>query len=133
MRKLTYLGFRKIINGKDRSEREIIRLYKSVKKMDKEILIGFIDWVNGAPYPEITVEGFDIPYLVNEYGLNPINAFIVMSWLKEDPQAAKYALYHRPKSEKISASEKEFLRKFLESKGVGVSDDSSDDTGDIEV
>lgn len=133
MKRLTYIGFRRIVSEQDFSEHEIIHLYKAVRRLDKEILNYFIDWANGAPFPDITIENFDFPYLINEYGLNPINAFIVMSWLKEDPRAAKYALYHKPRGEKVSEEEKDHLRAILKSKGVEMSEVSEDDTDDIEV
>ena len=36
------------------------------------------------------IEGITVEYLVKNYGLKPVNAFIVIDWLKTDPQAAKY-------------------------------------------
>lgn len=134
MRKLSYLAFRKLIRDEGYSEQEIIKLYKSIKQMDKEVLFYFINWANGAPYPNLTIENIDIPFLVSEYGLHPINAFIVLSWLKEDPLVAKYILLSSPQSESISENEKERLRSFLRSKSVlNEENNLIIDTTDIEV
>ena len=133
MKKLTYYSFRKLFNDTDYHEKEIIRLYASVKKMDKEILSYYIDWVNTGEYPQITIENFDLKFLIEEYGLEPTNAFLVLSCLKTDPATARYVLLSHPQGISLSQDEKDRLREFAQSRGAYQDAVEGCDTDDIEV
>ena len=133
MKRLSFLAFKKLFENTDYKDKEIIRLYSSVKKMDKEILSYYIDWVNTGEYPDITVENFDLKFLIEEYGLEPTNAFLVLSCLKTDPVTARFALLSHPQGIVISEEEKEKIREYAESVGAYKDEVENCDIDDIEV
>ena len=101
--------------------------------MDHDILSCFISWANSGVYPDIKVANFDLEFLVDEYGLEPVNAFLVLSCLKTDPDTAFYSLLCRPAGSIISQEEKDRIRAFAESRGVYRDAAEDCDLNDIEV
>lgn len=89
--KLTYLYFRK--NLKDTySEKELRQLFGSIKKMDEESRGWVAAWMNGEGYPKDEIENVDIFFLIDECNFQPLNAIIILDWLKNEPEAAKFCL-----------------------------------------
>ena len=91
--KLYYSYFRKAMLN-DYSEKEIRQLFNSVRKMDAESRRWVAAWLNGEGYPKAEIEKFDIYYLIDKCNFRPINAMIILDWLKNEPEAAKFSLQH---------------------------------------
>lgn len=49
-------------------------------------------WDATGVLPELEEEGFCVSELVEYFGLNEVAAFLMMDWLRRDPEAAKLAL-----------------------------------------
>ena len=74
--KITFREFRDFLFEAGCSEAEVCHLYRAL--------------------PDAEVEGVTAGYLVEKCGYKPLNAFIVLDWLKADPQAAKYFVLKLP-------------------------------------
>ena len=112
-RRITYKEFYRTINDETLSDRDVRRLFLAVKDSNTDVKKWFIDWYCGDGYPSVTVEGITAEFLAEEYGMNPVNAFLTLDWLREDPRAAKYFLVkrHMPPmiTEEVEAEMQEFL------------------------
>ena len=115
-RRITYKAFGAFMIKNGYTEKEIKHLFATVKAMDKETRKWFIDWFEGKGFPNKQVEGITVEYLVKNYGLKPVNAFIVIDWLKTDPQAAKYFMLKIPTEVTISDKTANEMRAFLKDK-----------------
>lgn len=100
------------------SNNDILSLYRTIQRMDRESKGWVITWFFGGGLPQKEVEGVTADYLVYKYGLKPLNALIVLDWLKADPETAKYVLLKNPQDMVISESVKNEMRNFLEEKGA---------------
>ncbi len=116
VRSISYKAFKDFMVKSGYSEKEATHLFATVKTMDKETRKWFIDWFNGKGFPKTKVEGITVEYLVNNYGLKAINAFIVIDWLKTDPQAAKYFMLKIPAEIQIGENTANEMRAFLKDK-----------------
>lgn len=88
---MTYRQFKKFLEKENYyTNREIRHLFNAVKQMDKESRGWVIEWIQNGTYPKKTVEQITVEELVKDFGYKPLNAFIAIDWLKQDPQAAKY-------------------------------------------
>lgn len=94
MKRIKYKDFVSILSEMDYSPADILHLYYEIKKMDPKIRNWFICWVEDGEYPSDRIEGVTVQQLVEEGGMKPINAFIMIDWLNSDPEAAKYAITH---------------------------------------
>lgn len=101
--KITFRDFRSAMLQDGCSEAEIRHLYGAVKAMDPESRGWVVRWFCTGAYPDTVVEDVTAEYLVENCGYKPINAFILLDWLKSDPQAAKYFAMKIPST--ISPSE----------------------------
>ncbi|MBR6777612.1 MAG: hypothetical protein IKM27_07685 [Clostridia bacterium] len=90
-KRLTFRDFKSHLE-KDNfyTEKEIRHLFNAVKQMDKETKGWVINWFFTGEYPSKEVEQVTVRALVEEFGYKPLNAFIAIDWLKQDPAAAKY-------------------------------------------
>lgn len=89
-KRLIYRDFKKFLLKDGYTESEIVHLFKSIKKTDADTRRQITDWFNGDGFPEDIVENITVNFLVTEYGMKPINAFLTIDWLKHNPQSAKY-------------------------------------------
>ncbi len=108
-KRLTYLYFRKIFSD-SYSEKELVQIFRAIKRMDDESKSWVVAWIEGEGYPDVTVEKVDIRFLVNECKFKPLNAFIILDWLKKQPEYAKYCLQRYTPGSGIPASELEKIR-----------------------
>ena len=76
------------------SRAETKRVMKSVKQMDDVTFRWLGVWCSEGTYPDERVEDITVEELVNRSEMEPVNAFIAFSWLKQAPEEAKYALTH---------------------------------------
>ena len=89
-KRLIYRDFKKFLLKDGYTESEIVHLFKAIKKTDADTRRQITDWFNGDGFPEDIVENITVNFLVTEYGMKPINAFLTIDWLKHNPQSAKY-------------------------------------------
>lgn len=71
---------------------ELKHLFHVICCMDRKVRRWVLGWLRGEGYPRDRIEGVTVMELVENQGLKPLNAFIVMDWLIKDPDAAKYSL-----------------------------------------
>lgn len=120
--KVKYREFYQYLSGNGCKDSEIRHLYGAVKAMDRESRQWFLVWFNRGIYPSRKVEGVTVKYLVEECGFQPVNAFIIIDWLKSDPDAAKYFVMKRsstiPPGDEIGAE----VEAILEREGRKLSD-----------
>ncbi len=141
--KISYNDFNEVFTQNGYSKFEVRNLFSAIKSMDKETRAWVIKWFWRGELPQKEIEGVNAKYLIEQYGLKPINAFIILDWLKSDPQTAKYYLYKHPgklvedsdnipESENPGESIREELDAFYESKGITPKEAEECDTTDIE-
>lgn len=94
--KITFREFRSFLTEEGCSEAEIRQLYRTVKSMDAESRGWVIRWFCTSELPEDEIEGVTARDLIDKFGYKPLNAFIVLDWLKTDPQEAKYFMMKIP-------------------------------------
>lgn len=113
---ITYRQFRGFLESEGYAENEIRHLFGAVKSMDRETRHWVVEWMYEGVLPKKEVENVTAEFLINECGYQTINAFIILDWLKADPQAAKYFVAKLPHSdmtpdERVSQEMEEFLQK----------------------
>lgn len=128
-KKITYNIFKEFMLKNGYTEKEAKHLFTAIKATDKETQQWFFDWFNGKGLPEKNVENVTVGYLVENYGMKPVNAFIVIDWLKHDPQAAKYFMLKIPTEVTIGDKTIKEMKEFLKDKNC--STDDTEDIGDI--
>jgi len=101
--KVSYKDFRSYLRNEGYADSEIKHLFHAVQSMDQESLAWVIKWFHSGAFPDKEIEGVTAKYLIDECGYKPLNAFIILDWLKTDPQAAKYFILKIPST--ISPSE----------------------------
>ena len=129
--RITYKAFIAFMIKNGYTEKEAKHLFSTVKTMDKETRKWIIDWFEGRGFPNKQVEGITVEYLIKNYGLKPVNAFIVIDWLKTDPQAAKYFILKIPTEITISDNIADEMRAFLKEKNCKNNSEFIDDIADI--
>ena len=112
--KMTYQEFENILLNDEYSIREIRHLFRAVREMDKQSRLWVIKWILFGEFPADEVEGLTAKKLVDGMGFKPMNAFIILDWLKNEPDTAKYFLlkthHSQDPSEQIGQEMLDFLR-----------------------
>lgn len=121
--KLTYKEFELYLKKDGYSAGEIAHLFNVIKAMDKESRIWVIRWFVNGTIPDIEVEGVTASSLIEKYGYKPLNAFIVLDWLKSDPQAAKYFILKIPATISPSDAIGDEMSKYVDTSGLQSVDD----------
>lgn len=131
--KITFKQFRSSLLDLGYSGAEIRHLYKAIKNMDSESRRWVIRWFCADELPDIEIEGITAGDLVNKSGYQPLNALIVLDWLKTDPQTAKYFLLKSPGAISPSDSIGPEVDRLLKREGCPLSEPFADtDQGDIQ-
>lgn len=115
--KITFREFRSFLSSEGCSEVEIRHLYGAVKSMDAESRGWVVRWFCTGELPDDEVEGVTAKYLVDKCGYKALNAFIVLDWLKTDPQAAKYFVLKIPVTISPSDSIGQEVEEYLQREG----------------
>jgi len=114
--KITYREFQRFMKKDGYADQEIRHLFNTIKKMDKESRRWVIRWFHEGEFPKNEIEGVTAEFLMKELGYKPINAFIALNWLKEDPESAKYFMVKKPAGEdpgkSVGAEMEVFLKKM---------------------
>lgn len=127
--------FFEVMDGSQYSPKELGYLFSRIVKMNALSRKWLIDWMMGKGLPTQKVEGLSVEDLVTEQNMKPLNAFLSIDWLMENPSAAKYYLT-RPTSnlevnidglsEKVKKSEKNDFDDAEASQEFLVGDDEDD-------
>lgn len=130
--KITYREFQRFMKKDGYTDKEIRHLFNTIKKMDRESRRWVIHWFHEGEFPKDVIEGVTAELLVNKLGYKPINAFIALNWLKEEPESAKYFLVKKPAGVDPSQSIAKEMEEFLKQKGLEVKPVMDlENTGDV--
>lgn len=124
--KIIFKEFCSFLLNEGCTEAEICHLYGAVKSMDAESRSWVIRWFCTSELPEDEIEGITAKYLIDQCGYKPLNAFIILDWLKTDPQAAKYFVLKIPVTISPSDSIGQEVDELLRQEGHGVSESAMD-------
>ena len=116
--KITYGEFHDYLNNEDYAESEIKHLFNAIRSMDRESILWVIRWFCTGNLPQKEIEGVTAEFLINECKYRPLNAFIILDWLKADPQAAKYFVLKRPSTISPSDSIGQEMEELLRQEGI---------------
>lgn len=67
---------------------EAVECISEVREMAPEILMALKEWADGDPIPDITIHGVSFSKLVNDEGMRPIRAFLMLDWIYREPEEA---------------------------------------------
>lgn len=92
-----------------------------IEKMDPQLQNDLLRWDKIGDLPDREIEGFTVAGLVENLGMHPIGAFLMMDWLLREPDEAKYALAQPVTKLEISQA---VLKRIAESEDVDVPEDT---------
>ena len=116
--KITFREFHNFLSRDGYQDGEIRHLFNAVRAMDSESRSWAIWWFAADRLPTIEIEGVTAEYLVKKCGYKPINALIILDWLKTDPQAAKYFLLKMSASISLTDSISQEMEQILQEEGI---------------
>lgn len=130
--RISFKEFHRFLSEDDYTDREIRHLFHAVKAMDQESRRWVLRWFNQGSYPDQEIEGVTAKYLVETCGYRPLNALIILDWLKADPQAAKYFVLKIPSTISPGEAIGEEIEKIMEAEGIPVQKaEEEEELGDI--
>ena len=130
--RISFKEFHRFLSEDDYTDKEIRHLFHAVKAMDKESRRWVLRWFNQGSYPDQEIEGVTAKYLVETCGYRPLNALIILDWLKADPQAAKYFVLKIPSTIPPGEAIGEEIEKIMEAEGIPVQKaEEEEELGDI--
>ena len=116
--RIIYREFEEYLKKDGYSSDEIEHLFNAIKSMDRESQEWVLKWFNKGILPQNEIEGVTATYLIEKCGYKPLNAFIVLDWLKTDPQAAKYFVLKIPSTISPSESIGDEIMKFVDGASI---------------
>ncbi len=130
--RISFKEFHRFLSEDDYTDKEIRHLFHAVKAMDQESRRWVLRWFNQGSYPDQEIEGVTAKYLVETCGYRPLNALIILDWLKADPQAAKYFVLKIPSTIPPGEAIGEEIEKIMEAEGISVQKaEEEEELGDI--
>lgn len=63
-----------------------------IEDYDNELREALEVFLNTRNIPEINIEGYNFELLMSDYGMNEIGSFMMLDWLKKEPEEAKLAI-----------------------------------------
>ena len=130
--RISFKEFHRFLSEDDYTDKEIRHLFHAVKAMDQESRRWVLRWFNQGSYPDQEIEGVTAKYLVETCGYRPLNALIILDWLKADPQAAKYYVLKIPSTISPGEAIGEEIEKIMEAEGIPVQKaEEEEELGDI--
>ena len=130
--RISFKEFHRFLSEDDYTDKEIRHLVHAVKAMDQESRRWVLRWFNQGSYPDQEIEGVTAKYLVETCGYRPLNALIILDWLKADPQAAKYFVLKIPSTIPPGEAIGEEIEKIMEAEGISVQKaEEEEELGDI--
>lgn len=76
-----------VMQDKNRHPWEAIRTIRRLRKMSNKLLKALWVLLEGG-FPDVAVGDVTYAELVNDEGMSPIEALLILDWLERDPQAA---------------------------------------------
>ena len=130
--RISFKEFHRFLSEDDYTDKEIRHLFHAVKAMDQESRRWVLRWFNQGSYPDQEIEGVTAKYLVETCGYRPLNALIILDWLKADPQAAKYFVLKIPSTIPPGEAIGEEIEKIMEAEGISVQKaEEEEELGDL--
>ena len=130
--RISFKEFHRFHSEDDYTDKEIRHLFHAVKAMDQESRRWVLRWFNQGSYPDQEIEGVTAKYLVETCGYRPLNALIILDWLKAVPQAAKYFVLKIPSTIPPAEAVGEEIEKIMEAEGIPVQKaEEEEELGDI--
>ena len=133
MKKVVFRDFCAWLRACGYTDMEIVRLYDRIRDLDADIQGWVADWIGGKGYPQERIEGVTVAELTEKLKLKPMNAFIIMNWLRKNPDEAKYALLHMHADLEISEKTRETTRNCLRELGEETEVEENWDFSDIQI
>lgn len=65
---------------------------KKIMQFQPELLASFTAFIQKGELPQVSIEGYDLERLMNEFDMTPIAGFLTLDWLMRDPEEAKLTL-----------------------------------------
>jgi len=116
----------------DYTSEQLKYLFGKLRTMDPQLRRDFLKWIFTGNYPETEIENVTVPLLVEKAGFKPINAFLIMDWLKKEPQTAKYMLTRRTAPRAIDPLAQEEAEEYLKNHPAEQLEPDPDTSGKIE-
>ena len=63
-----------------------------IERLQTQVSDAFNLWIKDQKEPSLSIEGYTFSTLVNQFGMKPVAAFLVLDWLVRDPQKATSSL-----------------------------------------
>lgn len=126
MLRVTYKEFYDYALNDGYSNLEITHLFRVLKSKEKQTRKWFINWFKTGIIPHDEIEGITAEYLINELKCKPINAFIILDWLKGNPKIAKFFVSKIPFLFRSKGIPQEISQQIIDI-GTNNSDDMNDD------
>jgi putative SOS response-associated peptidase YedK len=70
-------------------------IIEKAKKLQPEIAASFEKWLESGTIDTIEIEGYTLEKLMHERKMNIVSAYLLLDWLKREPEAAKNAMRTR--------------------------------------
>ena len=130
--RISFKEFHRFLSEDDYTDKEIRHLFHAVKAMDQESRRWVLRWFNQGSNPDQEIEGVTAKYLVETCGYRPLNALIILDWLKADPLAGKYFVLKIPSTIPPGEAIGEEIEKIMEAEGIPVQKaEEEEELGDI--
>lgn len=129
---VTYGRFRERLRQQGRTDAQVRHLYGAVRELCPKARRWFVRWFATGDLPADEVEGVTADFLVRECGCDEINALIMLDWLLEDPDAAKYWALS-PRSAPVSEEAGRGVQRLLEREGRAPKERPALDTSPIQA
>lgn len=92
MRSKEYAKWKSYLKQNGYDDASAVSAAKKIMAMDSDLKEDLQKWADRGIMSERSVEGFRADELVDIMGFHEVAAFLMLDWLKRDPNAAKMAL-----------------------------------------
>ncbi len=73
-------------------EHALLVTLEDIEKLSEPLRTEFEKFLETGDLPDLEVEGWNLERLMKEKNLHPVGAFLMLDWLKKEPQKAKQIL-----------------------------------------
>lgn len=85
----------KLIDELDVPKSSVEGIIEKIKKMQPDIIASFVKWFESGEIDTIEIEGYTLEKLMRERKINIVTAYLLLDWLKREPDTAKKAMNTR--------------------------------------
>jgi len=82
----------KLIDELDIPKSAVEGVIEKINKLQPDIASSFEKWFETGEVDAIEVEGYTLEKLMHERKINIVSAYLLLDWLKRDPDTAKRAM-----------------------------------------